>query len=88
MTRKAIVSIDFGNYAMSMKDATTIMAISERAVKVDRVDGHYDRFEESAKGRPFADSMQLGEVGKAPKRKVIPKSHRLTHEKPEPGILD
>lgn len=81
MTRKAVVSVDFGHYAMSMKDAMMIMQISERAVKVERVPGRYDRYVESADRRAFADSMEMAEVESAPKAKVIPKSHRITHEK-------
>ncbi|MCP9320125.1 hypothetical protein KBX73_10145 [Acetobacter persici] len=81
MTRKAVISIDYGHYAMSMKDAMTIMQISERAVKVERVPGQYDRYAASSEGRSFADSMEMAEVESAPKAKVIPKSHRITHEK-------
>lgn len=44
MTRKAVVFIGFHEYAMSMTDAATLMKISDRATRVERVDGAYDKF--------------------------------------------
>ncbi|ATJ89408.1 hypothetical protein HK16_10725 [Acetobacter senegalensis] len=88
MTRKAVVSIGFREYAMSMTDAATLMKISERATRVDPVDGTFDKFTVVKDAKPFAIHMQIAEVSQKPKPKVIPKSHRLTHEKPNKDIFD
>lgn len=88
MTRKAVVSIGFHDYAMSVTDAATLMKISERATRVDRVDGNFDKFTIGEDAKPFAYHMQIAEVGKKPKPKLIPRSHRLTHEKPNKDIFD
>ncbi|MFT8515623.1 MAG: hypothetical protein ABF673_00945 [Acetobacter persici] len=86
MSRKAVVSIGFRDYAMSMTDAATLMKISERATLVERVDGNFDKFTIVKDARPFADHMQIAEVSQKPK--LIPRSHRLTHEKPNKDIFD
>lgn len=88
MTRKAVVFIGFHEYAMSMTDAATLMKISDRATRVERVDGAYDKFTVVKDARPFADHMQIAEVSQKAKPKVIPRSHRLTHEKPNKDIFD
>lgn len=88
MSRKAVVSIGFHDYAMSMTDAASIMRISERSDRVERDDGSYDKYTIVKDAKPFAQHMQIAEVSQKAKPKVIPKSHRLTHDKPTNDIFD
>lgn len=83
MTRKAVVCIGYREFSMSLSDATIILKIAERAEEVERArDGdQMDLYHPVQDARPFATHMQFSEVGKKTKPKVIPKSHRLTHDK-------
>ncbi|MBM9400358.1 hypothetical protein JUN65_01960 [Gluconacetobacter azotocaptans] len=79
MKKMAVVSIGYRDYAMSMTDATTLMAIAQRAKIVEQTGftGPY-RPVDSDDDAAFASRMEIALVqGKKP---VIPKSHRLTYD--------
>ena len=83
--KMAVVTIGYRDYAMSMKDATTLLAIAQRAVGVtydDAVRGRFRRLCEaegdSDPTAQFASRMEIAEVAAAPKR--IPESHRIAYE--------
>lgn len=82
MKRMAVVTIGYQDYAMSMSDATALMAIAQRAKEVRRDDFRSAFSPVSAEGgEPFAQRMEVAMVQAT--RKVIPKSHRLTYERKE-----
>jgi hypothetical protein len=82
MKKMAVVTVGYQDYAMSMSDATTLMAIAQRAKVVEQVDfrGPYHLVDEGDDGA-FASRMELALV--QAKRPVIPKSHRLTYDRKE-----
>lgn len=79
MKRMAVVTVGYQDYAMSMSDATALMAIAQRAKQVKR-DDFRSPFSpvDPEGGEPFALHMEIAMV--QAKRSVIPKSHRLTYE--------
>ncbi len=82
MKRMAVVTIGYQDYAMSMSDATTLMAIAQRAKEVRRDDFRRAFSPVDAEGgEPFARHMEIAMV--QAKKTVIPKSHRLTYERKE-----
>jgi hypothetical protein len=82
MKKMAVVSIGYREYAMSMSDATTLMAIAQRAKVVEQVDfrGPYHLVDEGDDGA-FASRMEIALV--RVKQPVIPKSHRITFDRKE-----
>ena len=79
MKRMAVVTVGYQDYAMSMSDATTLMAIAQRAKEVRRDDFRTFSPVDAEGGEPFARHMEVAMV--QAKQKVIPKSHRLTYDR-------
>lgn len=75
MAKKAIVTVGFEDYAMSVADATTLMKIAERAKKVE-YQGVRKPYLHAQDDEPFAYRMVISETVSK-----IPESHRITHEK-------
>lgn len=81
MTKMAVIEIGYRNYALSMADAVKLIAIAQKAMRVEQVDFRGPYFIEEAPGEePFAARMEMVDVRKKKNPKIAaPEILQITH---------